>query len=119
MPEFERYAYVTVKNSHGELAFRPMLPFMLSHGNHIVNVSGLLDSGGDVNVLPYRLGTELGLEWNEHRLVVGLSGNLANYEAGGVILYDWTVCTCPVGVCLDTGRESASHSGASQLLCRI
>jgi hypothetical protein len=46
----------------------------------------LLDTGADVNVLPYRLGLELGGIWDDQQTALQLSGNLANYEARGIIL---------------------------------
>lgn len=49
-------------------------------------MAGLVDSGADVNVLPYRTGVDLGAMWDEYATVVELSGNLANYEAHGIIL---------------------------------
>jgi len=81
-----QFPYVTVRNSQGEVALRPLLPLILSYGNHSRNVSGLLDTGADVNVLPYRLGIELGAVWDDQQTAIQLSGNLANYEARGLIL---------------------------------
>ena len=81
-----QFPYVTVRNSQSETALRPRLPLKLSYGNRSRDVSGLLDTGADVNVLPYRLGFDLGAVWDEQRTIVQLSGNLANYEARGLIL---------------------------------
>jgi hypothetical protein len=63
-----------------------MLPLTLQNQDRKREVSGLLDTGADVNVLPYRLGLELGAVWEDQRTAVQLSGNLANYEARGLIL---------------------------------
>ena len=46
----------------------------------------MLDTGADVNVLPYYLGVELGAVWDSQQTVVRLSGNLANVEAKGLLL---------------------------------
>lgn len=51
----------------------------------------LLDTGADVNVLPYSLGIALGGVWDESRTGLRLSGNLANFEARGILM------TCTVG----------------------
>jgi hypothetical protein len=39
-----------------------------------------------VNVLPFHLGLELGLDWNRQNVPVTLTGNLAQAEARGVLL---------------------------------
>jgi hypothetical protein len=86
MAEVERFPYIPVRNTHGELALRPMLPLALVREERIINISGILDSGGDVNVLPYNIGTELGLVWEDQRILTGLSGNLSERESRGVVL---------------------------------
>jgi hypothetical protein len=62
-----------------------MLPLTLS-GPQSVSVSGLVDSGAAVNVLPYALGRHLGFDWNQQTQTVELSGNLAAVEARVVVL---------------------------------
>ncbi|GAB4521458.1 MAG: hypothetical protein OHK0046_32850 [Anaerolineae bacterium] len=47
---------------------------------------GLVDTGADVNVLPYQLGVELGAQWSQQTIGLQLSGNLSNYEARGLIV---------------------------------
>jgi hypothetical protein len=47
---------VVVKNPCGETALRPILPVTLSYSSMLIEVGGLLDTGEDVNVLPYRPG---------------------------------------------------------------
>ncbi|WP_152540390.1 hypothetical protein [Aphanizomenon flos-aquae] len=42
-----------------------------------MNVSGLLDTGSSVNVLPYEMGLALGAVWENQRLSLPLGGNLA------------------------------------------
>jgi hypothetical protein len=86
MPDTHRFPYVPFQNARGELLLRPMLPISLTHQNRSIQDSGLLDTGADVNVLPYRLGLELGVVWEAQRVLAGLSGNLAQAEARGVIL---------------------------------
>ena len=51
-----------------------------------LTVSGLLDTGAAVNVLPHRIGTQLGFNWDQQTPSVQLSGNLASVEARVVLL---------------------------------
>ncbi len=63
-----------------------MLTATLINRNRSVEAMGLLDTGADVSVLPYRIGLELGADWEEQRQIPSLAGNLANYEARGIVL---------------------------------
>ncbi len=81
-----RFPYSVARTGYGETLLRPRLPFVLAYGGRSVQTMGLLDSGADVNVLPYRLGTDIGALWTEHLPLVRLSGNLAQIEARGIIL---------------------------------
>lgn len=81
-----RLPYVSVKNEHGEGTSRPIIPISLSYSEKSVEAEGLLDSGADVNVLPYSVGIKLGADWNAQNIAIELSGNLARYEARGIIL---------------------------------
>lgn len=51
-----------------------------------MTVSGLLDTGASVNVLPYLIGVELGYEWERQTTTLTLTGNLAQYEARVVLV---------------------------------
>jgi uncharacterized membrane protein YgcG len=64
----------------------PYLPLTLSLNGQLLNVEGLLDTGASVNVLPYKLGQQLGLIWENETLSVVLAGNLARFEARAVIV---------------------------------
>ena len=61
-----------------------MLEFTLV-GTRSVVTSGLVDSGATVNVLPYSLGMQLGLDWDRQTQSVELSGNLAAVESRVVV----------------------------------
>jgi hypothetical protein len=50
------------------------------------DVTGLLDSGADVSVLPFEIGIALGLDWESQRLSINLGGNLGRYEARIVVV---------------------------------
>ncbi len=45
-----------------------------------------MDTGSSVNVIPYEIGIQLGLNWNDHNTSVALTGNLAKFPAKGIIL---------------------------------
>lgn len=64
----------------------PYMPLELGRRGASKSVFGLLDSGASINVSPYRIGLDLGAVWEEQTPLFGLSGNLANYEARGLIL---------------------------------
>lgn len=65
---------------------RPLLPLALTYGRDTVATIGLLDTGADINVLPYALGLQLGAYWDAQKAVPDLSGNLGRHEARGLIL---------------------------------
>lgn len=64
----------------------PYLPLTLSLNSQFLNIEGLLDTGASVNVLPYELGLQLGLAWEDETLSVILAGNLARFEARAVVV---------------------------------
>jgi hypothetical protein len=82
----KRYNFVEKSNSLGETNLVPYLPLSLSSQDHSILISGLLDTGASVNVLPYEIGLQLGLNWDNYNISVNLSGNLAKFPAKGVIL---------------------------------
>ncbi len=86
MPSSLRFPYVVAQNTLGESISRPILPTELTHSNQSLQAFGLVDSGADVNMLPYELGIALGLDWDSQDYALHLSGNMANYEARGVIV---------------------------------
>lgn len=43
----------------------PRLALTLSHGQHSIDVAGLLDTGAAVSVLPYSVGVALGAHWDQ------------------------------------------------------
>ena len=64
----------------------PYVPLKLLRDINAVDTFGLLDTGAMINVLPYRIGLELGADWNEQMPLFQLGGNLGNYESKGLIL---------------------------------
>ena len=60
---------------------RPLLPIRFPNNTGNVQAAGLVDSGADVNILPYSLGLAIGLQFDEHLPIEPPSGNLRRYEA--------------------------------------
>ena len=81
-----RFPYIATNAALGESSKLPYLPFTLAHQQQSASVTGLVDSGAMVNVLPYQIGLQLGLTWAQQTVPVKLAGNLAPYEARGVIV---------------------------------
>jgi len=84
--EAERYSFTELEPSLGAASYMPLLPLSLLHNDQRITVSALLDTGSTVNVLPFNLGAQLGLAWDEQSTPVQLTGNLAQFEARGVLL---------------------------------
>lgn len=73
------------------------LPLTLSYETHsLITVSGLLDTGSTVSVLPYTVGQQLGLVWEQQTTVVHLTGNLARLPARGIIVSGQIASFSPV-----------------------
>ena len=81
-----RFAFTEVDSKLGALSTLPYLPLTLTYQSQSLSVSGLLDTGSSVNVLPYEIGVTLGAFWENQRLSVPLGGNLARFEARALVL---------------------------------
>jgi len=86
MPDAQRFPYTINDRDWGEASLMPYLPITLGLGSKSVNVSALVDSGATVSVLPFSIGQQLGLDWEQQTIPVALSGNLAQLEAKGIVL---------------------------------
>ena len=76
-----RFKYSTTSPSQNEFDSLPRIPLTLRRGSQGIEAVGLVDSGATVNVLPYELGLELGVIWDERRAIIHLAGNLSNQSA--------------------------------------
>jgi hypothetical protein len=85
MASAQQFPFVPRDPSLGHASLAPLLPLTLT-GTQSAVTSGLVDSGAAINVLPYSLGLQLGLDWARQTRSVGLSGNLAPVEARVVVL---------------------------------
>ncbi|PHJ64550.1 hypothetical protein VF14_35820 [Nostoc linckia z18] len=81
-----RFRFTEVNPELGALSTFPYLPLTLTYQNHSLNVSGLLDTGSSVNVLPYEIGLRLGAVWERQTLSVPLGGNLSRFEARALVV---------------------------------
>jgi len=86
MVDAQRFPYKIIDSSLGMVDRMPYLPLTLSLDSQLLNTEGLLDTGASVNVLPYELGMQLGLIWENETLSVVLAGNLARFEARAVVV---------------------------------
>ena len=78
-----QFPFVMRKPALGAASLVPMLPLTLA-ATKSVTVSGLLDTGATVNVLPYASGVALGFDWDRQTTSVRLGGNFAAMEARAV-----------------------------------
>lgn len=81
-----RFQYSTNDPSQNEFDSLPRIPLILHHNNQGVEVVGLVDSGATVNVLPYPIGIQLGLVWDDSKAIIRLAGNIGNQPAMPVFL---------------------------------
>jgi len=86
MIESQSFPFLEAKDIYGDVDVVPNLPLTLIYGQNLIAVSGLLDTGASVNVLPYSVGCDLGAIWEEQNFSVQLAGNLATVEARGLVL---------------------------------
>ena len=86
MLDGKRFPFIERTNSLGLSSTLPYLPITLTYRNRSVEAMALLDTGASVNVLPYEMGLQLGVVWEEQTVPIQLSGNLARMEARGLVL---------------------------------
>jgi hypothetical protein len=86
MSDSLRFAFTNLDPSEPGSSWMPWLSFNLLNGEFEAAVTGLLDTGAMVNVLPYSIGVQLGLDWDQQRVPIILSGNLARVTARGVVV---------------------------------
>jgi hypothetical protein len=106
IPLAQSFPYIPRDPSLGIASLAPMLPLTLIGAGNVVT-SGLLDSGATVNVLPYALGVQLGLDWDHETRSVELSGNLASVEARVVVLSAVVGSFAPVRLAFAWARTDA------------
>ncbi len=73
MVDAQRFPYKIIDSALGMVDRMPYLPLTLSFNGQASNIEGLLDTGASVNVLPYEVGAQLGLIWENETLSVLLA----------------------------------------------
>jgi len=86
MLEAQRFPYVEIDPSLGAASALPYAPITLEREGNVANVSALLDSGAALSVLPYEVGLQLGVVWEEQTILVRLAGNLADADARAILV---------------------------------
>jgi hypothetical protein len=76
-----RFRYSTNSQAQNEFDSLPRVPLILRREGRSIKARGLVDSGATVNVMPYKLGLELGGVWDDRQATIQLSGNLGQYAA--------------------------------------
>lgn len=76
-----RFRYSTTASSQNEFDSLPRVPLVLRREGRTIEMLGLVDSGATINVMPYKLGLQLGDAWSESKAVIQLAGNLGNQPA--------------------------------------
>jgi hypothetical protein len=85
-PPTERFDYIEVDPSLGPASALPYASITLQYGDRTIRVSGLVDSGATLNVLPYDVGLQLGATWERQTVPVRLAGNMADAEARALVV---------------------------------
>lgn len=84
--EAQQFSFSEADKSLGAASNLPYLPLTLKNQKTSLSVSGLLDTGATVNVLPYDIGKQLNAVWDQQTTSVHLTGNLAKFEARVLIV---------------------------------
>lgn len=82
-----RFPFSVSDESQPDSDSLPRLPLLLEYQGQTLEVRGLVDSGATVNVLPYRLGRQLGAVWTPPKATLRLAGNLTNAIAQPLFVF--------------------------------
>ena len=102
-----RFPYVQVDPSFGVASAFPYVPITLTHRQHEIAASALVDSGAALSVLPYNVGLQLGAVWEQQTVPVKLSGNLAASEARSLLLTGQVADFAPVRLAFAWTRSNS------------
>lgn len=61
----QRFPFVEIDPMLGSASALPYAPITLQPGDRKVQISGLIDSGSTLNVLPFDVGLQLGAVWEK------------------------------------------------------
>ena len=79
----EQFAYTPVRSFPGGM---PFVNLQLGHKGYRISVAGLVDSGSALNILPFDVGLELGLDWEKQEFSLEVGGSLKGIEAYAVLV---------------------------------
>jgi hypothetical protein len=102
-----RFHFTDADPTQPGTSLMPFLPLTLSNGGRELAVTGLLDTGAAVNVLPFSVGEQLGFVWEEQRTDIVLSGNLAQVPARGIVVSATVAPFAPVRLAFAWARADA------------
>jgi hypothetical protein len=91
-----QFPFVEMNPAAGAISRMPQLPLTLSLGQVNIQVSGLLDTGATINVLPYSIGMQLGANWDLQTTSVQLTGNLAHADSRVLVVNATVASFAPV-----------------------
>ncbi|MGE0082967.1 MAG: hypothetical protein AB7S75_00960 [Desulfococcaceae bacterium] len=74
-----KFKYSVIDPSQNEFDSLPRVTLSLSYSSRQVDVSGLVDSGATISVLPYQIGIRLGEMWDDRKAYIRLAGNLGKF----------------------------------------
>lgn len=83
MSEWATFPYLPVAGAAGLM---PLVPITLGYESRRIETQGLIDSGATVNVLPYSVGLQLGLNWESETRVIYLTGMPGRQEARAILV---------------------------------
>lgn len=86
MTEKLSFPYVVRTEYIPDLVARPFLPVTLNYGQVEIQTMALLDSGADINVLPYQVGLELGADWDAPSVIEDLQGLGGGIKAKRIVV---------------------------------
>lgn len=85
MTERLTYPYVVRTEYIPDFVARPFLPVTIRYGQAEIQTMALLDSGADINVMPYQLGLELGADWDAPSVIEDLQGLGGGVQAKRIV----------------------------------
>ena len=88
------FPYLTNLEYAQDSVVRPFLPISIGLEGSVADSLALLDTGSDLNVIPFSLGIRLGADWAQHQPEHKLNGLTESLEAKNLIL-DVTVSDWP------------------------
>lgn len=103
----ERFSYLSDDPSLGPAGTLPYMPITLALREWAISVRALVDSGAAINVLPYRVGLQLGAVWEQQTVELRLGGNLAQSESRAILLTGTFAGFAPVRLAFAWTRDDS------------